>query len=282
MADGRMLAKKISLNEAVASLENDMHRLLFTWGLSHLDIEGRISGSPKVFRAIVVPLLEHITSEKVGKFFKDVVDKELIIRYQVGKDWIIEYPKFKENQRLRPDREAPSKLPPPPDLLPTTPGELPEDSGTTPALSLSLREVKALSPPKGGNGVDGDFEMWWREYPARRKKGKPLVIAKWRQLKTSGKLLPLTTMLSVLRAQKETSDWIKEGGEFIPGPLPYLNKLQFVDDSIEQKPRAPARNPDCPRCRGKGLYRSGEMPDGSPAMKNCDCETGNVSQTAAT
>jgi hypothetical protein len=151
-----MLAKKISLNEAVASLENDMHRLLFTWGLSHLDIEGRISGSPKVFRAIVAPLLEHITSEKVAKFFKDAVDKELILRYQVGRDWIVEYPKFKENQRLRADREAPSKLPPPPEILTNTPGELPEDSGETQENSglkfklslnqdkLSLRE--ALSP----------------------------------------------------------------------------------------------------------------------------------------
>ena len=152
MADGRMLAKKISLNEAVASLDNDMHRLLFTWGLSHLDIEGRISGSPKVFRAIVVPLLEHITSEKISKFFKDAESHGLILRYQIEKDWIIEYPKFKDNQRLRTDREAPSKLPPPPDELPTTPGVLPESSGSPPALSLSkdklsLSEGKEISPP---------------------------------------------------------------------------------------------------------------------------------------
>ena len=139
MADGRMLAKKISLNEAVASLENDMHRLLFTWGLSHLDIEGRISGSPKVFRAMVVPLLEHITSEKIAKFFKDAVDKGLIVRYQIGKDWFIQYPKFKDNQRLRPDREAVSKIPAYDGELPedsgTTPGVNPEDSGTTPGVN---------------------------------------------------------------------------------------------------------------------------------------------------
>jgi hypothetical protein len=160
MADGRMLSKKISLNEAVASLENDTHRLLFTWGLSHLDIEGRISGSPKVFRAIVVPLIEHITSEKVVKFFKDAVDKELITRYQVGKDWFIEYPKFKENQRLRADREAPSKLPSPPKELLQAPGVVREDSGETQEDSglkfkLSLREDKLredIASPAPGNG----------------------------------------------------------------------------------------------------------------------------------
>ena len=61
MAEGRMLKKKISLNEAVADLSNDTHRMLFTWGISHLDVEGRITGSPRGFKAMVAPLLEHIT-----------------------------------------------------------------------------------------------------------------------------------------------------------------------------------------------------------------------------
>jgi hypothetical protein len=162
MADGRMLAKKISLNEAVASLDNDMHRLLFTWGLCHLDIEGRISGSPKVFRAMVVPLLDHITPEKVIKFFKDATEKGLILRYKVGKDWFIQYPKFKDNQRLRPDREAPSKLPPySGELLEdsgTTPGEVQDDSGVKLSKDkISIREIIAL--PKKDNGSALPFFM---------------------------------------------------------------------------------------------------------------------------
>ena len=53
MADGRMLKKKISLNEAVADLANDSHRLLFTWGIAHLDVEGRITGSLRGRRIFV-------------------------------------------------------------------------------------------------------------------------------------------------------------------------------------------------------------------------------------
>jgi hypothetical protein len=237
MADGRMLSKKISLNEAVAALENDTHRLLFTWGLSHLDIEGRISGSPKVFRAMVVPLLEHITSEKIAKFFKDATEKELILRYKVDKEWFIQYPKFKDNQRLRPDREAPSKIP-------AYDGELPEDSGTTPGvipedsgLKLSkdkLREETTLVSPNRGNGVDEDFEIWWKAYPGRRKQGKPVCLAKWRHL-TKIKILPeLAVMMVTLEAQKKSLDWTKNGGDYIPGPLPYLNQSKFIDESVNQ------------------------------------------------
>lgn len=240
MADGRMLAKKISLNEAVASLENDMHRLLFTWGLAHLDIDGRISGSPKVFRAIVAPLLEHITSEKVSKFFKDAESQKLIYRYQVGKDWFIEYPKFKENQRLRPDREAPSKLPPPPAELLKAPGELPEDSGETQEDSglkfkLSINKVETLVSPKRGNGVDDEFEIWWKAYPTRRKVGKPAVIAKYRHLRKTGTLPPIDVLLTTLEAQKKSLDWTKNGGEFIPGPLPYLNQGKYIDESFQEQ-----------------------------------------------
>jgi hypothetical protein len=156
VAEGGMLAKKISLNEAVAALANDTHRLLFTWALAHLDIEGRISGRPNVFRAIVVPMLEGITSEKVSSFFKDAIGLGLIERYAVGDTWVVQYPKFKENQRLRSDREAPSKLPPPPDLLPedsgSAPGVVPEDSGLKFKLSLSKAKGEAIAPPPPGNG----------------------------------------------------------------------------------------------------------------------------------
>jgi 5-methylcytosine-specific restriction endonuclease McrA len=113
MAEGRMLKKKISLNESVADLKNDTHRLLFTWGIPHLDIEGRMSGSPRAFKATVAPLLDHISVEEIEEFIEDAVERGLIIRYTIAQQTVIEYPNFKTNQKLNPEREAPSKLPSP-------------------------------------------------------------------------------------------------------------------------------------------------------------------------
>ena len=56
-----MLKKKISLDVRWADLQNDTHRLLFTVGIAHLDIDGRISGDPREFKAAVVPMLDYIT-----------------------------------------------------------------------------------------------------------------------------------------------------------------------------------------------------------------------------
>jgi len=139
MADGRMLKKKISLNEAMADLANDSHRLLFTWGIAHLDVEGRITGSSRRFKAQVAPLLDHITTETVLAFFQDAENLGLIQRYQVDGEWHVQYPKFAHNQNLTRSREAASKRPPPPDYLPPSPDQ--------PITADSLSSQRALNDP---------------------------------------------------------------------------------------------------------------------------------------
>lgn len=86
-------------------------------------------------------------------------------------------------------------------------------------------------PPKGGNGYDDDFLAWWNEYPNRRKSGKPKVYKKWLQLKKAGELPPLPEMLRTLEKQKISQDWIKNNGDYIPGPFPYLNQSKYIDES---------------------------------------------------
>jgi hypothetical protein len=141
MAEGRMLKRKISLNEAVADLANDSHRLLFTWGIAHLDVEGRITGSPRGFKGLVAPLLDHITFETVLAFFHDAESKGLIQRYEVDGEWHIQYPKFAHNQKLTKSREAASKRPAPP-----------PDYSTPPLQPLSEDSLSPQPEVKGSKG----------------------------------------------------------------------------------------------------------------------------------
>ena len=111
MAEGRMLKKKISLNQELADLKNDTHRLLFTWALAHADVEGRLSGEARVFKATVCPLLEDIKTSHIDEFFLDAQALGLIEYYEIGGRRFISFPGFKENQKLNPSREASSKIP---------------------------------------------------------------------------------------------------------------------------------------------------------------------------
>ena len=58
------------------------------------------------------------------------------------------------------------------------------------------------------------------------------MLAKWRHLRKTGVLPPIHEMLITLEAQKKSLDWTKNGGDFIPGPMPYLNQTKFLDESV--------------------------------------------------
>ena len=128
--------------------------------------------------------------------------------------------------------------------------------------------------PNRGNGVEEKFEIWWKAYPPRRKTGKPAVKAKWLYLHKAGKLLPFEKMLEVLEAQKQSQDWIKEAGEYIPAPHPYLAQFKFLDESMMVETSRPKKhhNPSCIRCRGSGTYLSGKTKDDAPIYSPCNCD----------
>lgn len=113
MAEGRMLKKIISKSRRLAELKSDSARLLYTWLLAHLDIEGRFSADPYVIKGIVFPRIKSITPAKISNWLNDIERKGLIIVYQVDSDIYLQYRKFKEYQSLRPDREPKSKIPSP-------------------------------------------------------------------------------------------------------------------------------------------------------------------------
>jgi hypothetical protein len=132
--------------------------------------------------------------------------------------------------------------------------------------------AKGINPrakAKGDNGHDPDFEAWWREYPSRRKTGKPKVYQKWQTLKKDKQLLPIDQMLAVLQAQKQSPDWTKDAGDFIPGPHPYLNQFKFLDESILATQGAPRADPACPVCRGEGWEHFEE--NGREFSRRCKC-----------
>ena len=171
-----MLKKKISLDVRWADLQNDTHRLLFTVGIAHLDIDGRISGDPREFKAAVVPMLDYITQEVLLAFFQDAERLGLIWRYRVEGRWVIQYPGFKKNQNLRPDKEAMSQYPPPPpDFSPgvdtaqsgvvsddsgSSPGVVTEHSGTDPAgTSLVVNRVNEEKHLERAGRQDADVDV---------------------------------------------------------------------------------------------------------------------------
>ena len=70
------------------------------------------------------------------------------------------------------------------------------------------------------------FDIFWREYPKKIGKGYAKKI--WMKLKPSQELLE--KMLSTLKAYKETEQWKKERGKYIPHPSTWLNQGRWEDE----------------------------------------------------
>lgn len=68
------------------------------------------------------------------------------------------------------------------------------------------------------------FEIFWKHYP--RKGGKPSAQKAWKKIMSS----ELTAIRDGLKRWKQTEQWQKDGGQFIPYPATFLNQRRWEDE----------------------------------------------------
>lgn len=129
MPEGRMLKKVVSTSQKLANLKSDSARLLYTWLIPHLDIEGRFSADPKIVKGYVVPRLK-MSLRKISEYLEDMAKNDLIVLYEVDGDRYLQLRKFKDFQTLREKRESKSIIPPSTEASRITPGVPTENSST--------------------------------------------------------------------------------------------------------------------------------------------------------
>lgn len=73
------------------------------------------------------------------------------------------------------------------------------------------------------------FEEFWKEYP--KKVGKAKCSDVWKRLKPKPDLFE--KIMTALRVQKQSPQWTKDGGTYIPNPLTWLNQRRWEDEPVE-------------------------------------------------
>lgn len=88
------------------------------------------------------------------------------------------------------------------------------------------------------------FEQWWAEYPKHRRVEKIRAFAAWSAIRPVVTLDILEIMLKLLRKQRETPEWLEEGGRFVPYPARYLSRGRWLDEvqRVASVPRADVDN----------------------------------------
>jgi len=183
MPIGRILLKSISESKKLSLLKTDGARLLYTWLIPHVDVNGCFSGDPEVIRGQVFTRLKK-TNKDIEEYLGDLQENGLILRYQSNGDAYIFLPTFEEKQpRINRDREAAPRIPPPtPDQIRTSSGPNPEQ------IPLKLNEIKVKLKEKD-DSLDSEFSDFWEAYPI--KEGKADALKAFRALR---KTTPLETI----------------------------------------------------------------------------------------
>lgn len=144
MPRGRIVLKRICESRKLAELKSDGARLLFTWLIPNVDVNGCFSGDPEVVRGKIFTRLKK-SVQSVNNYLEDMGDVGLIARYSTKGDDYLYIVNFKEHQLyINPDREGKTDIPPP------TPEQLRSNSRVTPPqIEIEIeREVKSKEKEK--------------------------------------------------------------------------------------------------------------------------------------
>jgi len=218
MASGRMLQNRVSKSNKLASLSSDTARLLYTWMLSHLDVNGNFYADPVMVNNIVFCRLGH--SVKVVSGCLDELEAVgLIVRYKIDDEIYLNYPDFQEKQpKLNAYKEGK------PDIPILTQESRITNACVTPAQEkrreVKRREVKTTKreEPKPG------FEDFWIKYP--RKVNRTEAIQAWNK----ANIPSMEFILNAIDRQKQSEQWNADGGKYIPYPSSWLNKERWHDE----------------------------------------------------
>ena len=83
------------------------------------------------------------------------------------------------------------------------------------------------------NDIDNYFNIFWSSYPKKKNKGHARKV-----FDKAIKKVPLEVMLNAIEKQKQSRDWQKDGGQFIPYPGTWLNaegwENEVTEDEIQE------------------------------------------------
>jgi hypothetical protein len=74
-----------------------------------------------------------------------------------------------------------------------------------------------------------DFEAFWKEYPKKAEKAD--AFKAWKRAESRP---DIQTLLKILAAHKNSFDWKKDNGKYVPYPARWINRKRWEDDILEQ------------------------------------------------
>lgn len=96
-------------------------------------------------------------------------------------------------------------------------------------------ENEINTPPTPSKEAGEDFDEFWKAYP--KKVAKAQAQKAWSKLKPDKALL--TVIIEALKRQKQSAQWLRDNGQYIPYPATWLNGRRWEDDLKQSSQMSP-------------------------------------------
>lgn len=172
--------------------------------------------------------LEHHHVGKITRELIEDVERITIVSKRMVREKLKQIAALKRKRKQRDEEMSRTRHAPVPQK--SHPGHAEESEIRNQKSELREEEEKNKTPltPQGGLVVLDDFELFWKAYP--KKIGKEAARRAWRKLGSSRPVLEI--FLQAIRTQKDSLQWQRENGQFIPHPATWLNQGRWADEPI--------------------------------------------------
>ena len=212
----RIIKESICSSEKLNQL-SDFEFRLWVGLITYVDDAGRGDARPAIIKGRIFPLRERITGKEIESALNHMAVLGCIALYEVDGKPYLWFPTWKVHQRVRDCRP---KYPDPPER-----GELPQVAADCGSRARESNPIQSESESESNPNTSraSAFDAFWEAYP--KKTGKEAARKSFARAKAD-----IGTMLSALEVQKQSEQWTKNNGQFIPNPTTWLNQGRWEDE----------------------------------------------------
>lgn len=236
MARIRTIKPDFFTSEDIVAL-SPLARLLYIATWVEADREGRFAWRPQTLKLRYLPG----DSCNITALAEEIVKAGLVVLYDIDGQTYAEIPSFTRHQVIN-NREAASSIAPRPvDAFPTRASHVNDacptrdDATATPLVGKERKGKEGDTTRRVTRDVSALFDQFWNAYP--RKVGKKDAEKSFSKIKSPEETLPL--ILSAIESQKQSEQWRKDDGQFIPHPATWLNGGRWLDGEQSASGRTP-------------------------------------------
>lgn len=220
----RIIKDSISKSERVSGLTDFQFRL-WVHLITYVDDYGRGDARPAIIKGACFPFRDRMTNKDIEKGLADLAGAGCVGLYTVDGKPYLYFPNWEQHQRVR---QKVSKCPPPPERSnenesAASCGELPQDAARIQNPESRIQNPNPESETITRGSREEEFELFWKAYP--RHEGKQKARDAFKKV-----TVPLEVLLTAIEKQKESAQWSKDNGQFIPHPTTWLNGRRWEDE----------------------------------------------------